>query len=142
MSARPSLTLQRHIKASPEKVFSAWTDPQQIVKWLHPGGCDVILSEMELKVGGRFHMIMCAPDGEEHDVSGLFREVAINEKLVYSWAFRSTPERESIVTFSLKADGDGTWLTLTHEQFFDEAARDAHRGGWTEALDGLERYFS
>ena len=142
MSARPSLTLQRHIKASPEKVFGAWTDPKQIVKWLHPGGCDVILSEMELKVGGRFHMIMCAPDGEEHDVSGLFREVAINEKLVYSWAFRSTPERESIVTFLLKTDGDGTWLTLTHEQFFDEAARDAHRGGWTEALDGLERYFS
>ena len=142
MSTRPSLTLQRHIKAPPEKVFNAWTDPQQIVKWLHPGGCDVVLSEMELKVGGRFHMVMRAPDGEEHDVSGVFREVAINKKLVYSWAFRSTPERESVVTFSLKADGEGTWLTLTHEQFFDEAAREGHRGGWKEARDGLERYLS
>ncbi|WP_109484198.1 SRPBCC domain-containing protein [Paraburkholderia sp. C35] len=142
MSARPSLTLQRHITASPQKVFSAWTDPQQVVKWLHPGGCDVILSEMELKAGGRFHMIMRAPDGELHDVSGVFREVSLNQKLVYSWAFRSTPERESLVTFSLQADGDGTWLTLTHEQFFDKAARDAHRDGWTEALDGLEHYFS
>ncbi|CAD6563088.1 SRPBCC domain-containing protein [Paraburkholderia sabiae] len=142
MSARPSLTLQRHISASPEKVFSAWTDPQQIVKWLHPGSCDVVLSEMELKVGGRFHMVMHALDGEIHDVSGVFREVVINEKLVYTWAFRSTPERESIVTFSLKADGVGTWLTLTHEGFFDEAARDSHRGGWTEALEGLGRYFS
>ncbi|SIT49912.1 conserved hypothetical protein [Paraburkholderia piptadeniae] len=142
MPDRPSLTLQRHINARPAKVFSAWTDPQQIVKWLHPGGCNVVHAEMELRAGGRFHMIMRAPDGEEHDVSGVFREVAMNEKLVYTWAYRSTPERESIVTFMLKADGDGTWLTLKHEQFFDEAARDAHRGGWTEALDGLEHYFS
>ena len=142
MSARPSLTLQRHINASPEKVFSAWTDPQQIVKWLHPGGCDVTLAQFELTVGGRFRTVLRAPDGELHDVSGVFREVVLNRKLVYTWAFRSTPERESIVTFELQADGDGTWLTLTHEQFFDEAARDAHRGGWTEALDGLERYFS
>ncbi|MEM5437386.1 SRPBCC domain-containing protein [Paraburkholderia diazotrophica] len=142
MPDRPSLTLHRHISASPAKVFSAWTDPQQIVKWLHPGGCNVIQAEMELKVGGRFHIIMRAPDGEEHDASGVFREIALNEKLVYTWAFRSTPERESIVTFMLKPDGDGTWLTLKHEQFFDEAARDAHRGGWSEALDGLEHYFS
>ena len=87
-------------------------------------------------------MIMRAPDGEDHDVSGIFREVVINEKLVYTWAYRSTPERESLVTFMLKPDGAGTWLTLTHEQFFDEAARDNHQRGWTEALEGLERYFS
>ena len=49
MPAQPSLTLQRHIKAPPAKVFSAWTDPQQIVKWLHPGGCNMVLAEMELK---------------------------------------------------------------------------------------------
>ena len=142
MPASPSLTLQRHVKAPPEKVFAAWTQAQHIVKWLHPGGCEVILSVMELQAGGRFHMIMRAPDGEEHDVSGVFREVVINEKLVYTWAFRSTPERESVVTLRLKADGDGTWLTLTHERFFDDTARDSHRGGWTQALDGLERYFS
>jgi uncharacterized protein YndB with AHSA1/START domain len=85
---------------------------------------------------------MRAPDGEEHDVSGIFREVVINEKLVYTWAFRSTPERESVVTLHLKADGDGTSLTLTHEHFFGDTARDSHREGWTQALDGLERYFS
>ena len=44
---------------------------------------------------------------------------------------QSTPERESLVTIELKPDGDGTSLTLTHEQFFDEAARDRHQGGWT-----------
>ena len=33
-------------------------------------------------------------------------------------------------------------LTLTHEQFFDEPARDRHRSGWTGALDKLEAYFA
>ena len=63
-----------------------------------------------------------------------------NEKLVITWAWRTTPERESLVTILLKPDGDGTLLTLIHEQFFDEPARDRHAQGWTGALDKLEAY--
>lgn len=147
MSAQPSLTLQRYLKASPSKVFSAWTEPAQIMKWMHPYDNEVVHAEMDLKVGGRFRIVMRAPGGdasevhEVHEASGEFREVARDEKLVYTWAFNATPERESLVTLTLKADGDGTWLTLKHEQFADDAARDSHRGGWTDAIDGLERYF-
>ena len=36
---------------------------------------------------------------------------------MFSWAWHSTPERESLVTVSLKPDGDGTLLTFHHEQF-------------------------
>jgi len=39
---------------------------------------------------------------------------------------------------SLRSDGDSTLLTLTHEQFFDQAARDGHERGWNGALDKLE----
>ena len=39
---------------------------------------------------------------------------------------------------TFKADGDGTLMTLMHEQFFDEDARDRHQHGWTGALDKLE----
>ena len=49
------------------------------------------------------------------------------------------PERASRVTVTLKPDGDGTILTLFHEQFADEAARAGHEYGWTEALGKLER---
>ena len=63
-------------------------------------------------------------------------------RLVFSWAWQSTPERESQVTIDLKRDNDGTILTLTHEQFFDEKARDGHRGGWGMALDRLEELFA
>ena len=46
-----------------------------------------------------------------------------------------------MVTVHLKPDGDGTILTLTHEQFFDEKARDDHGVGWGRALDNLEALF-
>jgi uncharacterized protein YndB with AHSA1/START domain len=46
------------------------------------------------------------------------------------------------VTISLKPDGDGTLLTLHHEQFFDSAARDGHERGWTGMLDNLEKYIA
>ena len=142
MSDEPSLTLQRRINASPAKIFAAWTEPSQLVKWMHPNNNDVIHAEMDVRVGGRFRIIMRAPGGEEHDVSGVFKEVAQDEKLVYTWAWRSTPERESLVTFTLRQDGEFTLLTLKHEQFFDETARDNHKSGWNEILDGLVREFA
>ena len=75
-------------------------------------------------------------------MSGVYREVVPNEKLVFTWAWRSTPERESLVTVSIKPDGAGSLLTLTHEQFFDEPARDRHEHGWIGCLNKLERYLS
>src|SRR5882672_1040228 len=47
---------------------------------------------------------------------------------------------ESQVTVTLKPDGAGTLLTLSHEKFFDQAAADGHRNGWTGSLDRLEKF--
>jgi uncharacterized protein YndB with AHSA1/START domain len=107
-----------------------------------PEGMRTTLCEADARVGGRYRFVMRGADGEDHDVSGVYREVVLNEKLVFSWAWRSTPERESLVTVLIKPDGDGSLLTLTHEQFFDEAARDRHNVGWTGCIDKLERYLS
>ncbi len=57
-----------------------------------------------------------------------------------TWAWKSTPERESLVTVTFKPDGDGTLMTLLHEQFFDEDARDRHNAGWTSIMDRLETF--
>jgi uncharacterized protein YndB with AHSA1/START domain len=82
---------------------------------------------------------MISPDGEEHDVSGVYREIVPNKKLVYTWAWKTTPERESIVTIELRSAGSGTELTLRHEQFADEEARNRHEHGWKGCLARLER---
>ena len=95
-----------------------------------------------MRIGGRYHMVMKSPDGEEHDVSGVYREVVPQRKLVYTWAWKSTPERESLVTVELKQDGGGTLLTLTHEHFFDADARDRHQHGWEGSFGRLEQYLA
>ena len=138
---RPSLTLRRHFRVSPAKVWRAWTDPQALKHWFGPEEIiDVPLAEVDLRVGGRFRVTMRAADGETHDVSGTYLEVVPERKLVFSWAWRSTPERESRVTVQLEPDAGGCELVLMHEQFFDQAAREAHEHGWSGALVKLENW--
>ena len=139
---KPSLSIKRRLNASPAKVFAAWTDPAKIARWFGPKQIETLRAEADARVGGRYRIVARSPDGEEHDVSGVYREVVPGRKLVFTWAWRSTPERESLVTIDLKSDGDGTLLTLTHEQFFDEGARDRHRSGWSGVLDKLEKFLA
>jgi uncharacterized protein YndB with AHSA1/START domain len=139
-ATKPSLTIKRRFKAPPAKVFAAFTDPEKVKHWMGPGEMKAVHAESDTQIGGRYRWVMQAPSGEQHDVGGVYREVIPNEKLVFTWAWKDTPERESIVTVLLKPDGDGTLLTLTHEQFFDEDARDRHQGGWNGALDKMEKF--
>jgi uncharacterized protein YndB with AHSA1/START domain len=136
---RPALTLRRHYRVGPEKVWRAWTDPQALKLWFGPEEIVLVpIAEIDLRVGGRFRVAMRAAVGETHDVSGTYLEVEPNRKLVFTWAWRSTPERESRVTLRIEPDANGCELVLLHEQFFDEAARDAHDHGWSGALVKLE----
>jgi uncharacterized protein YndB with AHSA1/START domain len=139
--AKPSLTLKRRYNAPPAKVFAAWIDPEKLARWFGPEGVTGVQADVDLRVGGRYDIKARTPT-EEHKVGGVYREIVPNEKLVFTWAWQSTPDRQSVVTVVFKPDGDGTLLTLTHEQFFDEDARDRHQHGWTGALDKLTRMFA
>lgn len=143
-AVNPSLTLKRRLNARPEKVYAAWTNAAQLMRWFGPAETapDSVSAEMDVRVGGRYRVGFKTVDGEYHQVGGTYREVVPNERLVFSWAWHSTPERESQVTVTLKPDGDGTMLTLHHEKFFDEAARIGHERGWTGTLAKLEAYFA
>src|SRR5262245_39684406 len=141
-ATKPSLTIKRRLNAPPAKVFAAWTDPEKLKRWFGPPGVEMLSAESELRVAGRYRFVGRSPNGELHDVSGVYREVVRNQRLVFTWAWKSTPERESLVTIELKPDDDGTLLTLTHEQFFDEAARDRHQQGWNGALNKLETFLA
>ena len=141
-AVKPSLTIKRRLNAPPAKVFAAWTDPEKVKAWMGPGEIKALAATCDVRVGGRYHWVMRTPAGEEHDVSGVYREIVPDRKLVFTWAWKSTPERESLVTVLLKPDGDGTLLTLTHEQLFDEATRNSHQHGWNGALDKMEKFLA
>ena len=140
-ATKPSLTIKRRINAPPAKVFAAFTEPRTIARWFGPPGVTNVEAETDLRIGGRYRIAGQTAD-DSHEVSGVYREIVPGEKLVYTWAWKSTPERESLVTVTFKPDGAGTLLTLIHEQFFDEPARDRHQQGWGGALDKLERLFA
>lgn len=140
LAERPSLTLTRRFRARPEKVWAAWTDPEKLIAWFgtskaKPGS---LCADLDVRVGGCYRISFDMESGEHSEVSGIYREVVPYERLVFSWAWYSTPERESLVTVSIKPDGDGALMVFTHEQFFDETARDNHAKGWNELFAQLE----
>jgi uncharacterized protein YndB with AHSA1/START domain len=138
VAVKPSLTIKRRFNAPPAKAYSAWIEPEKIARWFGPPGSTVVESKFDARAGGQFMILAKSETGEEFHVSGTVKEAIANERLVYSWAWRGTPDRVSLVTVDFKPDGTGTLLTLTHEQFFDEAARDRHRQGWEAVLTKIE----
>lgn len=138
-ASKPSFAIRRRLDAAPARIFAAWTNPAQLARWFGPDSGAVLQAEADPRVGGRFHVVFRTEDGETHDVSGVYREVSRDVRLVFTWRWITLPERESLVTVDIRPDGAGAVLTLTHEQFFDEPARDRHREGWSGSLDKLER---
>jgi uncharacterized protein YndB with AHSA1/START domain len=139
-----ALCLRRRYPVSAEKVWRAWTDPQALIRWFGPGEPDsVTVAEVDLRVGGRYHIVFHTPDGEDHDVGGVYQEVVPHRRLVFSWAWRSTPERVSRVTLELEPQHDGGCeLLFTHDRFFDAAARTNHERGWRPTFDKLDTFLA
>jgi uncharacterized protein YndB with AHSA1/START domain len=142
LAGRPSLTLTRRLNATCERVYAAWADAEKLAQWFGPAQVKpgTVKADMDVRVGGRYRISFENGKGEYFEVGGVYREVVPNQRLVFSWAWHSTPERESLVTVQLKPDGAGTLLTFHHEQFFDQTARDNHERGWIELLGKLEHY--
>jgi uncharacterized protein YndB with AHSA1/START domain len=142
LAEKPFLTLSRFYPVAPEKVWRAWTDPQAVKRWWGPGGQEpVSLAELDVRAGGRFHIVFGGPQGTDHEVTGVYKEVVLHRKLVFTWIWpRTTPERESVVTIQFAKAGRGTELRFRHERLFDETVRDNHRRGWSESFIKLERF--
>ena len=135
-----SLAIVRKLKASPRAVWRALTQPDALKQWIPPSDdVEVFIVETDLRVGGRYHILMKTRTGVEHDVSGVYREVILNTKLVYTWTSTSTAERTSLVTIELTPAGDGTELLLKHEGFEDNKACGQHEQLWTGRLRRLAR---
>lgn len=139
-ASESSLAIVRKLKASPRAVWRALTQPEALQRWMGPSDdFQVLTAEADVRVGGHYRIVMNSPDGAEQAVGGVYREVEADRKLVYTWAWQSTPERESLVTVELTPAGDGTELLLKHEGFADKESRDRHQQGWSRCVRRLVR---
>ncbi len=131
------LELKRRFDAPRERVFRAWTDPQEITRWWGPKQVTVPLCEVDLRVGGRFRSCMHHAGGDDNYLTCVYREIAPPARLVFTWTWEQGrfKDIETLVTLEFDEDGEGTILTLTHDRLPSREARDLHNQGWCSSLD-------
>jgi len=136
-----SVSLHRVIKASPEKVFRAFTDPVAIASWLPPYGFLCTVHEMNPHVGGTFRMSFHNfTTGNGHSFGGEYVEVIPNEFLKYTDKF-DDPNLPGVMTTSiwLKKSIAGTELKVLQEGIPAVIPADMCYLGWQESLEKLTK---
>lgn len=131
--------VERTLPASPEQVFRAWTDPDEMPAWFAPDPSMATEVEVDLRVGGRYRIAM-----GEYIVSGTYEAIDRPNRLVFNWRWENADDATStLVTVELSAaEGGGTNLRLRHERLPDEAQRTSHAQGWEACLARLEQHLS
>lgn len=139
-----SLHLSRHFDAAPEAVFRAWTDPAALAQWMGPRDVKARAVSVDLRVGGRYSLVMDGEDGGEYPLSGEYREITPAKRLVFTfmWGHGDLEGVEMLVTLELKGERGGTRLTLTQEKLPSETARERHSEGWNGAFDCLAEHLA
>lgn len=149
----PGLTVQvrRTFAAPREKVFAAWTQREQLEKWMcrDVPSHSVIHHQQDIRPGGRWRLEVRDPaKNEVYWGQGVYREVKPVEKLVFTWSWtKDTPDggnlhpgsEETLVTVEFFARGNATEVVLTHTALATTALRDDHHRGWNGCFDVLEK---
>ena len=120
------------------------TEPSELAKWWGPYGFTTTRLELDLRVGGRYRFTMQPPEGDAFHLTGEFREVDPPARLAYTfvWEEPTPDDRETLVTLSLRDQGESTEVRLTHGPFTTEERRALHEGGWTEGFERLQAAIS
>jgi uncharacterized protein YndB with AHSA1/START domain len=140
----PGITLRlcRRFSRTPEVVFRAWTNPDNLRRWWSPPGWTPAEMEVDLRVGGSYRLGMRTIEGGETVyVHGRFLEVCVPRKLIYSWkwenAFEQMPETQVTVSF-IESEG-GTELELIQEPLPEISICLRVRAGWLDAWQRLKK---
>ena len=144
-SAERELFITRVFDAPRDLVFRAWAEPERMTRWAGPRGFTMTSCEMDPRPGGTFNFCMRSPEGTDHRVRGVYREIVVPERLVYTWAWldeNGMPGHETLITVTFADHGAKTKLTLHQALFESVTARDLHYGGWDSALDCFAEYLA
>jgi uncharacterized protein YndB with AHSA1/START domain len=135
------VSLHRVIKASPQKVFRAFTEPLAIASWLPPYGFLCTVHEMNVKAGGTHRMsFQNFTTGNSHSFGGEYLEIIPNEFLKYTDRF-DNPAMPDLMTTSvwIKKTIAGTELKVLQEGIPAAIPAEMCYLGWQESLEKLIR---
>ncbi|MFC4535392.1 SRPBCC family protein [Sphaerisporangium dianthi] len=143
LPAATQILITREFAAPKHLVYKAWTTPELIKRWWGGDRGEVILAEVDLRVGGAWRYVLAANGGFEVGFHGEFREIVPAERIVSTEVFEGMPDEAALTTTDFtEKDGRTTLTTLVEHK--SRESRDAHvnsgmEGGMQEAMDHLEQ---
>jgi uncharacterized protein YndB with AHSA1/START domain len=131
-----TVRFQRVLRADPERVYRAFTDPEALVKWLPPHGFTGRMHAQDLRVGGRYRMSFThLASGNSHAFGGEYLELTPGVRLRHTDQF-DAPELpgEMTVTVDFRRVACGTELGIVQEGIPDAIPAESCILGWQESL--------
>ncbi len=116
------MRITRLVNGSRERVWAAWTNPEQLIQWWGPDGFTNTFHEIDVKEGGIWRFTMHGPDGVDYPNVVVYKELIEHEKMVFDHgAFENDPNGfETTVTFE---EQDGKTLVTLRALFATVAQR-------------------
>jgi uncharacterized protein YndB with AHSA1/START domain len=132
-----ALEMVREIRATPEQVFRALTDSEEMMKWWGAKGM-LTRAHINLRPGGEYRLEFLSRGGEAAWVKGQYQVVESPRRIVKTWFNSKFPDLRNTVEFRLEPFAGGTRLTLIHSGLADrpEAFEDYEKG-WPDVLGHL-----
>lgn len=134
-----SVRLHRVLRAPPERVYRAFTDPAAMAKWLPPHGFTCTVDHLDARVGGTFRMSFANfTSGHAHAFGGKYLEVVPNERLKYTDVFDDPNlPGQMVTTVTFEKVSCGTSLTAVQEGIPEMIPNDGCHLGWRQSLELL-----
>jgi len=134
-----TVRLHRVLRATRERVYRAFLDPDAMVKWLPPHGFTGKIHHMDARVGGDYRMSFTNfGTGTSHSFGGTYVELAPHERIRYTDRFDDPNlPGEMRVTASFRQVACGTELTITQEGIPSAIPVEFCYMGWQESLSLL-----
>jgi uncharacterized protein YndB with AHSA1/START domain len=131
-----TIRLHRVLRATPERVYRAFLDPDALVKWMAPNGFTAKVHHVDAKVGGTYKMSFTNfSTGKSQSFGGTYVELKPNELLKYTDKFDDpNMPGEMITTITLKEVFCGTELNINQEGVPAVIPAEACYMGWQESL--------
>jgi uncharacterized protein YndB with AHSA1/START domain len=139
MSTTNTIRLHRMLRATPERVYRAFLDPDAMAKWLPPNGFTGKVHHLDAKVGGTYRMSFTNfTTRKSHSFGGTYVELIPNERIRYTDKFDDpNMPGEMQATIVLKPVFCGTELHITQEGVPAAIPAEACYLGWQESLSLL-----
>jgi uncharacterized protein YndB with AHSA1/START domain len=134
----PSNTVRLHrvLRATPERVYRAFTTAEAMAKWLPPNGFTCTVHRMDAVEGGSFRMSFTNfSTGNGHAFGGKYLELVPHERIRYTDEFENPDlPGELQTTVTLRPASCGTDLSIVQEGLPEAIPLEACYLGWQESL--------